>query len=315
MPNWNQLLDELHSANAQDLMRRRYLADVRKITGRNVIAYYSGWLQRGPASYLGIHDDDKNGFMSVIHGMDRTLGLDLILHTPGGDTAATESLVDYLRGMFGPDIRAVVPQIALSGGTMMACAAKEILMGKHSSLGPIDPQFGGIPAHGLMEEFRTVMREVREDPAAIAVWQPILSRYHPTLLGECEKAMTWSKEMTGEWLRSGMFRDDPDGEARIEKIIEELSDHALTKSHSRHLSADRCRKIGLKIERLEKDDDLQEAVLSFHHSCLLTFSMTPAIKIIENHEGIAFVKASATPPAGLPLSGPPPQAPPPRPAP
>lgn len=306
MPNWNQLLDELHSATAQDMMRRRYLAKVHDITGRNVIAYYSGWLQRGPASYLGIHDDDKNGFMSVIHGLDRSLGLDLILHTPGGDTAATESLVDYLRAMFGPDIRAVVPQIALSGGTMMACAAKEILMGKHSSLGPIDPQFGGIPAHGLMEEFRKVIEEVREDPAAIAVWQPILSRYHPTLLGECEKAMAWSKEMTGEWLRSGMFRDDPDGEARIEKIIEELSDHALTKSHSRHLSADRCRKIGLKIESLEDDDGLQEAVLSFHHSCLLTFSMTPAIKIIENHEGIAFVKASAAPPAGLPLSGPPP---------
>lgn len=290
-------------------MRRRYLAEVRKITGRNVIAYYSGWLQKGAAPYLGIHDDDKNGFMSVIHGLDRTLGLDLLLHTPGGETAATESLVDYLRAMFGPDIRAIVPQIALSGGTMMACAAKEILMGKHSSLGPIDPQFGGIPAHGLMEEFRRVMREVRDDPAAIAVWQPILSRYHPTLLGECEKAMAWSKEMTGDWLRSGMFRDDPDGETRIEKIIGELSDHALTKSHSRHLSADRCREIGLRIESLEEDDDLQEAVLSFHHSCLLTFSMTPATKIIENHEGIAFVKASTTPPAGLPRSGPRPEVP------
>jgi ClpP class serine protease len=75
--------------------------------------------------------------------MDRSKGLDLILHTPGGDMAATESLVDYLRQMFGKDIRAIVPQIAMSGGTMIALAWKEILMGKHSNLGPIDPQFSG----------------------------------------------------------------------------------------------------------------------------------------------------------------------------
>lgn len=86
--------------------------------------------------------------MSVIHGMDRTLGLDLILHTPGGDTAATESLVDYLRGMFGPDIRAVVPQIALSGGTMMACAAKEILMGSTRVSAPSTPSSAASPPTG-----------------------------------------------------------------------------------------------------------------------------------------------------------------------
>ena len=42
--------------------------------------------------------------------------------------------------MFGTDIRAIVPQLALSAGTMVALACKEIIMGKHSSLGPIDPQ-------------------------------------------------------------------------------------------------------------------------------------------------------------------------------
>ncbi len=59
---------------------------------------------------------DKNRFMSVIHGLDKSKGLDLFLHTPGGDVGATESLIDYLHDSFEGDIRAVIPQIAMSGG-------------------------------------------------------------------------------------------------------------------------------------------------------------------------------------------------------
>lgn len=73
--------------------------------------------------------------MTVIHQLDRNKGLDLILHTPGGDTAATESIVDYLHNMFGNNIRAIVPQLAMSAGTMIACSCKEIIMGLQSSLG------------------------------------------------------------------------------------------------------------------------------------------------------------------------------------
>ena len=91
--------------------------------------------------------------MATIKDLDSTKGLDLILHTPGGDIAATEALVGYLRSMFNTDIRAIIPQIAMSAGTMIALSCKEIVMGKHSSLGPIDPQLGGLPAHGIIEEF------------------------------------------------------------------------------------------------------------------------------------------------------------------
>jgi len=73
--------------------------------------------------------------MLAINKLDRSKGLDLILHTPGGDIAATESLVDYLYSMFDKDIRVIVPQISMSDGTMIALASKEIVMGKHSNLG------------------------------------------------------------------------------------------------------------------------------------------------------------------------------------
>ena len=295
MPNWNQLLDELNAAGSMhDVIRRRYLKKVSEITNRNVIIYYSGWLQKEGIAGIEINDEDKNGFMTVIHQLDRSRGLDLILHTPGGEMAATESLVDYLRSMFGTTIRAIVPQLAMSGGTMIACACKEIVMGKQSSLGPIDPHYGGIPAHGIVEEFKRAKKEISEDTSSssIAVWQPIIAKYNPTLIGECEKAIDWSNEMTREWLKTGMFASEQNSAATINNILKELGDHALTKSHARHLSIERCRDIGLKVSALEENDRLQDAVLSLHHACMLTFSATRALKIVENHLGIAFIKVT-----------------------
>ena len=295
MPNWNQLLDEINAAGGMhDVIRRRYLKEVSEITDRNVIIYYAGWLQKENIAGIEINDEDKNGFMTVIHELDRSRGLDLILHTPGGEMAATESLVDYLRSMFGTDIRAIVPQLAMSGGTMIACACKEIFMGKQSSLGPIDPHYGGIPAHGIVEEFKRAKKEISEDTSSssIAVWQPIIAKYSPTLIGECEKAIDWSNEMTREWLQTGMFSAEQNSDDKINNIIKELGDHALTKSHARHLSIERCRDIGLKIKTLEENDKFQDAVLSLHHACMLTFSATRAFKIVENHLGIAFIKVA-----------------------
>ncbi len=295
MPSWHTILEEIKkSGSTHDIIRRNYLKSLSSLTGRNTIAYYSGWLQKPNIPGLHVNDADKNGFMTAIHQMDRKKGLDLILHTPGGETAATESLVDYLFSMFGTNIRAIVPQLALSAGTMIACSCREIIMGKHSSLGPIDPQLGGIPAHGIIEEFNRAYEEIKLDPAHIPVWQPIIAKYAPTLIGECEKAIKWSIVMTKEWLLRGMLNGKDDASIRVDTILKELVDHSLTFSHARHLSASKCKGIGLEINLLEDDHSLQEAVLSVHHSFIHTLSATGAYKIIENQDGIAFIQVAQT---------------------
>lgn len=296
MPNWNQVLNEIKAAGSTyDIIRRKYLKRLSQITGRNTIVYYSGWLQKGHLQRLGlvgfeINDSDKNGFMTTTHQLVKSKGLDLILHTPGGDVAATESLVDYLRELFETDIRAIVPQIAMSAGTLIACACKEILMGKHSSLGPIDPQIGGISAHAIMEEFNRAAKEIKKDPSRIPLWQPIISKYNPTLIGECEKAEKWSKEMATEWLSTGMFADDPDKTTKVKQITSELGSHKVTKTHSRHISLKRAQEISLKVKALEDDKRLQDAVLTVHHACIHTLAETAAYKIIENHKGTALIQ-------------------------
>lgn len=260
-------------------------------TGRNVIAYYSGGLQKPRIGNADICDDDKNGLMATIHNLDRSKGLDLILHTPGGDIAATESIVDYLRRMFGSDIRAVIPQIAMSAGTMIACSCKEIIMGKQSNIGPIDPQFGGIPAHGVLAEFKRALKEVSDDPKTIPIWQTMVAKYHPTFIGECQNAIDWSTEIVSSWLETNMFTGEADAKQRAAKVVEQLGSHEDTKTHARHIHIDEAKSFGLNIKSLESDfeDDFQDTVLTVHHSYMHTFSNSVCIRIVENHLGNAVV--------------------------
>lgn len=192
MADWHDILLELSTEQAAanqlasstiDRVRRKYLAQLHQYTGRNTIAYYSSFLTKPTYDGIDINDDDINSFMACIHGMDRRKGLDLVLHTPGGGIAATESLTTYLKKMFGNDIRALVPQIAMSAGTMLALSCNSIVMGKQSSLGPIDPQIQGIPADVVVTEFARAYDEIKQDITKAHVWGPILNRYTlPSLL-------------------------------------------------------------------------------------------------------------------------------------
>lgn len=291
---WNDLLMEVQtSGSTYDQIRRKYLRALHGIRGRNVIAYYSGWLQkpnlaREPAVNVGIDDADKNGFMSTIHGLDRTKGLDLLLHTPGGEMAATESLVDYLRSMFDKDICAFIPQIAMSGGTMIACACKEIWMGKESSIGPVDPQMGGLPAQAIIEEFKRAAGEIEKDNSRALLWQPILGKLQPSAITQCEDAVKWSKEIVASWLETGMFAARIDPKAEAEKAVDFLTGKD-NKAHGRHINPDTASAYGLTIKRLEDDQALQDAVLTVHHAFMLTLQSTPAYKVIENQDGKAYI--------------------------
>lgn len=297
MPAWGKVLAEIGGQKAQsavDIVRRKYLQRLHRHTGRNIIAYYSGWLLKGPTTpNLTVGDDDMNSFMAAVHRLDRKLGLDLILHTPGGDIAATEKIVDYLWVMFDKDIRVMVPQLAMSAGTMIACAAHTVVMGNQSSLGPIDPQIGGVPAQGVLEEFQMAVEAIKSDPASTPLWQQIVSRYHPSFLLECAQAIEWSRKIVKDWLQQNMLSDESDANAKAESIIGFLANHSTTATHARHITAETGIAIGIRIEKLEADQKLQDLLLTVHHAYMHTFAMSPAVKITENHLGSAIILTAA----------------------
>ena len=166
MPIWSEILAELAETQAleglrdYDGVRRKYLAEFYRYTGNAVILYASGWLQKpdAPPTLLSIGDEDIQALMEVSQGLtgDR---LDLILHSPGGSPEAAEAIVSYLRQRFS-HVRLIVPQLAMSAATMIACATDEIVLGKHSFLGPTDPQIllptslgvRAVPAQAVLDE-------------------------------------------------------------------------------------------------------------------------------------------------------------------
>lgn len=283
MANWSEILDTVNTYQDSicklNELRQEYLNKIFTITGRNIISYYSGWLKNSSAPNTIINDNDINALMNAVNKLDRTKGLDLILHTPGGDLAATENVVNYLQSAFPNNIRAIIPQLSMSAGTMIALSCNCIVMGKQSSLGPIDPQFNGIACQGILDEYSRAISDVTANPNALGIWQPIISKYHPTLIGDCENAVKWSKELATKWIKKV--------NAGINMIdVENLFiSHSTSYSHSRHISRDECKTVGLNIEDLENNQDFQDAVLSLHHCYMILFDKWRYSKIVENQIG------------------------------
>lgn len=290
MSSWSELLTEANRlANPVEYLdgkRHEILNQISEKTHRNVITYYSAWLTKPGLANLDIVDGDKNAFMQAIYQMDKTKGLDLILHTPGGDIAAAESIVDYLHLVFGDNIRAIIPQMAMSAGTMIALSCPTIIMGKESSLGPVDPQFHGLSCQEAVDEFEQAVAEVTSNPASLGLWQLRISKYTPTFLVSCKNALDWSKSYTKNWLARNYELD----EAAATEMSKAFVEHSESKSHSRHISLEQCKKIGLNIVDLENDDELQNLILSLHHAYMIFFDKSIAFKAVENQLGARYLR-------------------------
>lgn len=299
MPTWGELLFELQPKKDSegnnipgltlDELRAKYLKMLSDKTGRNIIAYYSGWLKQGRNQNVDINDSDITGFMNAIHGLDCSKGVDIILHTPGGNPTATEGIVKYLHDKFGKDVRVIVPQMAMSAGTMLACASKEILMGSHSCLGPIDPQYGGIPAYNIIKEFQEAKKELMNNPESKEYWRIQFEKYPAAFFYSVCDAIKLSEILVVEWLKQYMFydMDTQTVNKKVRKIVAKLNSN--NKSHSRHFTYNSCLEMGLNVLKIENDQDLQNLILSVHHAYIITLDASTATKIIENQNGQRFI--------------------------
>lgn len=208
MPTRNEILQEILNKKgaAQDEIRRAYVERLAGHTGRDTILYASAFtVQKAPTIpgiALSVTLDDVQSFMSALHGLKNDK-LDLILHSPGGSMEAAEQIVQYLRAKYS-HIRAIVPQNAMSAATMIACACDEILMGKHSALGPIDPQVtfptaaGSFtaPAQSILDEFEQAKAEVAASPASAPLWITKMQAYPPGFLNICKTTIDLIPEIT-----------------------------------------------------------------------------------------------------------------------
>jgi len=303
MPTWGEILREINQSRAPqgtgldfDGVRRRYLQVLHDLTGRAVILYSTAFLESRPIPPADIQISlaDMQGFMEAASNITER-NLDLILHSPGGSAEAAESIVDYLRQRFD-HIRVFVPLAAMSAATMLALSADEIVMGEHSQLGPIDPQFiistpegpRSAPAKAILNQFELAKQQCK-DTSNLGAWVPILRSYAPGLLNQCENSRQLAVTMVSNWLEKYMFANDNEGATKADSIAKWFADYDSFKSHARPVGRNKVAEVGVNVTPLENEGDLQDAVLSVHHATMHTFSGTLSTKLVENHHGRAWV--------------------------
>lgn len=291
MPTWDKILNEIENLNPLTILQK-YINELFNLTHRTTICYMSAFSiikPPVPSPFHSIIDQDMQGFMTCTNGTDKK-NLDLILHTPGGDYEATKRIINYLHETYS-HVRIFIPHMAMSGGTLIACAADEIYMGPYSSLGPTDPQVflnnNYVPVNAIIEEFEMAFEEVSKDPHRALLWNERLKQIP---FGRMKAAQNMDVNSLN-YLKKLLTKrncNNLDNE-KIDSLAKFLNSGKTHSSHGRGISLQDAITQGLNVKDLRKEKDLEDAVLSIYHSAIILFEKTSVQKIIVNHLGKRYI--------------------------
>jgi ClpP class serine protease len=184
----------------------------------------------GVPIYRYIDIEDSEAIIRAIRTTPPNVPIMMILHTPGGLVLAASQIARALKAHPAKKV-VVVPHYAMSGGTLIALAADEIIMDPNAVLGPLDPQLGGpggmyLPAPSILRAVELKGRDKVDDQTLI-------------LADMAEKALTQVKELVAELIR------DKVGEEKAKQIADKLVSGYYT--HDYPITVDQLKEMGLKV--------------------------------------------------------------------
>jgi ClpP class serine protease len=186
------------------LEKKRHSRVIALIHRQETIALLGFPLMR----YIDINDSEE--VLRAIKLTDPDVPIDLVLHTPGGLALAAEQIALALCCREAP-VTVLVPHYAMSGGTLIALAANEIIMSDNAVLGPVDPQVGGYPAASILTAVGQKYLNAVDDETLIMadIAEKALRQIRQTLLQLIgERMEAGPKEALVEKLASGIWTHD-----------------------------------------------------------------------------------------------------------
>jgi len=188
----------------REIERKRKSRVITMIHRQERIAFMGFPLVR----YITIEDSER--ILRAIRMTPDDMPIDLIIHTPGGLALAATQIASALAKRRAP-VRVIVPHYAMSGGTLIALAADEIIMDSNAVLGPLDPQLGQFPAPSILRVAQMKKTELKDETLILAdVAEKALTQMKNTILRiltmkghEKEKA-----ERIADLLTSGYWTHD-----------------------------------------------------------------------------------------------------------
>jgi Serine dehydrogenase proteinase len=205
--------------------------------------------------------------------------LTVVLRTPGGSVETTERYVSVIRHHY-KYLNFIVPDLAMSAGTIFCMSGDKIYMDYSSMLGPIDPQVmvpdasGYVPALGYLDKVEEITRKGALSPADVV----FLRGLDLAKLALFEQARDLSIDLLEKWLVQYKFKDwnthrttnkgspvtASEKTDRAKAIGKALSDHKVWHSHGRALGVSKLRALGLEIEDYSSDVQIRNAVRSYN---------------------------------------------------
>lgn len=234
----------------------------------------------------------------------------VILETPGGYSEIAERIADLLHRHFD-SVEFIVPNRAMSAGTILVMSGNEIWMDYFSVLGPIDPQVQGskgelIPAHGYLLQYERLIEKSRRGKITTAELQFLISNFDPAELYQYEQEMGLSVTLLKKWLIQFKFKNWNKTETRkkkvtakhkqksAENVAKTLNDTRKWHSHSRGISMEILRRdVNLKISDFGAVDCVNNAVRVYYK--LLTDYMAKlgtrnAVHVVKNFFPMRFAR-------------------------
>lgn len=207
-------------------------------------------------------------------GTVKKMKLTLFLNTNGGSVEVVEKFVEIIRYHY-KEVYFVVPDFALSAGTIFCMSGNKIYMDYSSSLGPIDPQvFNGknwVPALGYLDQVEKLIEKARDKTLTNAEFA-ILQNQDLATLSKYEQAKNLTITLLKEWLVEYKFQDwvrHKNGKnvakdekiKRAEEIASILGDNKLWHSHGRMIGISKLEKVlKLRIEDYSNNDELRKKI-------------------------------------------------------
>lgn len=274
-----------------DLLKEM-LDSLSKAFDVDVLLYAAPYVSGSPVQEsdgrAAVNDWDVPALASAMKGMGKR-NLFFIVHSPGGDPNAAAQFMEYLHRKYsGRKITAIVPHKAMSAATMMCMGCDEIVMSKLASLGPIDPQFNGLPASAILRELKEAQEDVDKHPERAALWAPRVLKLPPGFYSICRDAMKYTEELVSEWLKRRMFgreKNRANAGKKAKDLAKWLADCLKHKQHARPLAIDVLEAKGVKVSELESDDNMQNLVMGVFHAFRAVFQSCPCSKIVLNQSG------------------------------
>lgn len=298
----NNYFAQFGQANPYPLRRETYLR-IERITRRPLICYVAKTRNLVAGAPASIDDSDLTGFGDLVRSVPRK-SVDVFLVSNGGSAEAAERIVRLLREHF-TSVRFIIPANAYSAATLICFSGDQILMDAVATLGPIDPQIGGIPARAILRGFQAVTEVLKkEGPEALPAYMPLLSKYDLHTFEICRSAEELSKELAQNWLSTYMLKC-PASDPRVVGAVEFFSNYDIHKSHGRPIDRGKARELNLRVENVERIKGLGDLVRSLYNQYELLFDKTAFVKMFEDARGINWGRQAPAVTLQLPLMMPP----------